>query len=92
MRVFSIEDVVMIYTDARWSDDAEFEQVIAKYSATYWTNYPKAAGIARKLHASGKFEQTRLTRRMTASISGNRHWAFAINQITWTAHPTPVAA
>lgn len=56
----SENDVQEIRSGIACRTDAEFEEVLARYQALDWHDYPEASNIARRLWRAGKIKQPRL--------------------------------
>ena len=54
------QDEVTILTACKFSTEAELEEILCRYSETYWRRHPTAADAARKAYAEGRIIVPRL--------------------------------
>lgn len=67
-------EVEKIVTPARFQNDGEFEELLERYSKSYWKYFPDSSvDIARRLYGSGKIEQLSPSERVSHNIADG-HW------------------
>jgi hypothetical protein len=76
------DDVTKIIAGTR-VPDGNWEDVITTYKEIYWSEFPTAEGIFRRLLAEGKVTQPRLTTGKAPYVGGGV-WVESEDQIIWS--------